>query len=42
MKCRILKKCFLSLLKYAKLLSCKKYTCELSCEEIYLRKKANK
>ena len=31
---------FLSpLKKYAKQLTCEKYTCELSCEEIYLQKK---
>ena len=30
---------FLSHLKYAKQLTCEKYTCEISCGEIYLRKK---
>ena len=29
---------FLSHLKYAKQLTCEKYTCKLSCKEIYLRK----
>ena len=30
---------FLSHLKYAKQLTCEKYTCEISCKEIYLQKK---